>query len=129
MARFAFRRLVAMVSVLFAIAVLAFLICTVIPNGDPAERLAGHNASPVQIEAIRHQWGFDRSVPVQYLKMMENIFNGDLISYANHVNVIDQIRQDIPHTLSLAIGAAIIWMIFAIALGVYSAMRVGKFSD
>src|SRR3954453_20527497 len=129
MGRFIVRRLIGMVVVLFAISVLTFLIFNVIPNGDPAERLGGHNVSPTQLEAIRHQWGFDRSLPVQYLKTMENIFNGSLISYSNQINVIDEIKNDLPHTLSLAIGAAIIWMVFAVALGVYSAMRVGKFSD
>src|SRR3954447_582823 len=129
MARFVVRRLIGMVVVLFAISVLTFLIFNVIPNGDPAERLGGHNVSPTQLEASRHQWGFDRSLPVQYLKTMENIFNGSLISYSNQINVINEIKNDLPHTLSLAIGAAIIWMVFAVALGVYSAMRVGKFSD
>jgi len=129
MGRFIVRRLIGMVVVLFAISVITFLIFNVIPNGDPAERLGGHNVSKTQLIAIRHQWGFDRSIPVQYLKTMQNIFNGDLISYSNHINVIDEIWHDIPHTLSLAIGAAIMWMVFAVALGVFSAMRVGKFSD
>src|SRR5204862_7126629 len=91
MARYVVRRLIGMVVVLFAISVLTFVIFNVIPNGDPAERLAGHNASPLQIEAIRRQWGLDRSKPVQYVKTMENVFNGSLISYSPHVNVIDQI--------------------------------------
>jgi len=129
MGRFIVRRLIGMVVVLFAISVITFLIFNVIPNGDPAERLGGHNVSQTQLIAIRHQWGFDRPIPVQYLKTMQNIFNGDLISYSNHINVIDEIWHDIPHTLSLAIGAAIMWMVFAVALGVFSAMRVGKFSD
>jgi peptide/nickel transport system permease protein len=118
-----------MVVVLFAISVLTFLIFNVIPNGDPAERMAGHNASPAQIESIRHQWGFDRSLPVQYAKTMGQIFGGDLTSYSTQINVVNEIKNDLPHTLSLAIGAAIMWMAFAVALGVYSAMRVGKFSD
>jgi peptide/nickel transport system permease protein len=129
MARFVIRRLVGMVLVLFAISVITFLIFNVIPNGDPAERMGGHNVSKTQLAAIRRQWGFDRPLPVQYVKTMKNIFNGDLISYSNHINVIDEIKHDIPRTLSLAIGAAIIWMVFAVALGVYSAMRVGKLSD
>src|SRR3954452_9073015 len=129
MGRFIVRRLIGMVVVLFAISVITFLIFNVIPNGDPAERRGGHNVSKTQLIAIRHQWGFDRSIPVQYLKTMQNIFNGDLISYSNHINVIDEIWHDIPHTLSLAIGAAIMWMVFAVALVVFSAMRVGKFSD
>jgi peptide/nickel transport system permease protein len=129
MGRYVLRRLIGMVVVLFAISVLTFVIFNVIPNGDPAERLGGHNVSPIQLVAIRHQWGFDRSKPEQYLKMMENVFNGSLISYAQHVKVMDQIWQDLPRTLALVAGAAIIWMAFSIALGLYSAMRVGRVSD
>jgi peptide/nickel transport system permease protein len=129
MARFVARRLIGMLVVLFAISVLTFLIFNVIPNGDPAERLAGRNASATQLDAIRHQWGFDHSVFVQYGKTMSNIFSGDLISYSKHEHVLNEIWIALPHTLSLAIGAAIIWMAFSIALGVYSAMRVGRFSD
>jgi peptide/nickel transport system permease protein len=129
MGRFVIRRVIGGVIVLFAISVLTFLIFNVIPNGDPAERLAGHNASPTQIAAIRRQWGFDKSKPEQYVKMMQNVFNGNLVSYSNHIKVIDEIWHDLPRTLSLAIGAAIMWMAFAIALGLYSAMRAGRFSD
>jgi peptide/nickel transport system permease protein len=127
--RFIVRRVVGMVLVLFAISVLTFLIFNVIPNGDPALRIAGHNATPQQLATIRHQWGFDRSLPVQYGKTMQQIFSGDLVSFSTQQNVLDEIKRDFPHTLSLAIGAAIIWMTFAIALGLFTAMRAGQVSD
>src|SRR5947208_1808045 len=60
---------------------------------------------------------------------MGNLSTADLVSYTNPIRVIPEIWRGIPRTLSLAIGAAIIWMLFAIALGLYSAMRVGRFSD
>src|SRR5919199_4211163 len=129
MARFVVRRVAGMVAVLFAISVLTFLIFNVIPNGDPAERLAGHNASNEQIATIRHQWGFDRSVFVQYTKTMDRLFSGDLISYSENANVIDEIKDGIPRTLSLAIGAAILWMGAAIAIGLFTAIRAGKLAD
>jgi peptide/nickel transport system permease protein len=129
MARFIVRRLLAMVLVLFAISVLTFAIFNVIPNSDPAQRLAGHNQTPSQLEAIRRQWGFDKPIYVQYAKTMEKIFTGDVVSYANQVDVDREILQDIPHTFSLAIGAAIIWMTFAVAIGLYTAVKAGRFSD
>jgi peptide/nickel transport system permease protein len=129
MARFAVRRLIGMVVVLFAISVLTFLIFNVIPNGDPAERLAGRSASEAQVDAVRRQWGFDHSIFVQYGKAMTNIFTGDLVSYSKHEDVMDEIWRGLPATLSLAIGAAIVWMAFSIALGLYSAMRAGRVSD
>ena len=55
MGRFIVRRLIGMVAVLFAISVLVFLIFNVIPNSDPAQRMAGKNATPQLID--RHQRG------------------------------------------------------------------------
>ena len=63
MARFVARRLVSMVFVLFAVSVLTFLIFNVIPNGDPAVRMAGKQPTETQIEAIREEWDFDESLP------------------------------------------------------------------
>ncbi|HEY0344617.1 MAG TPA: ABC transporter permease, partial [Solirubrobacteraceae bacterium] len=74
MARFIVRRAIAMVAVLFAISVLTFAIFNVIPNSDPAVRLAGRNQTAGQLDAIRRQWGFDKPVYVQYVKTMEKIF-------------------------------------------------------
>jgi peptide/nickel transport system permease protein len=129
MGRFIVRRLVGMIAVLFAISVLTFLIFNVIPNGDPAYRIAPHNATNAQIERIREIWGFNESLPVQYGKMMKQIFSGDLVSYSTQTNVIDEIKRDVPHTFSLAIGAAILWMVMAIALGLYTALRAGQVAD
>jgi peptide/nickel transport system permease protein len=129
MARFVIRRLLSMVAVLFAISVLTFLIFNVIPNGDPALRLAGRTPTPGQVENIRHQWGFDKPVYVQYVKTMEKVFTGDLVSYVNQIDVDSEILKGLPRTFSLAIGAALMWMAFATALGLYTAMRAGKFAD
>jgi peptide/nickel transport system permease protein len=129
MARFVVRRLLSMVLVLFVVSVLTFLIFNVIPNGDPASRMAGRIPTEAQIERIREDWGFDEPLYVQYATTMKKVFTGDLISYTNQTDVIDEIVRGIPATFSLAIGAAIIWMLFAIALGLFSAMRAGKFSD
>jgi peptide/nickel transport system permease protein len=129
MARFVARRLIGMVFVLFAISVLTFAIFFVIPHGDPAVRIAGHNAPPSEIQTIRHQWGFDQSIFVQYGETMKKVFTGSLVSYYTQTNVIDEVRHDVPRTFSLAIGAAVMWMAFAIALGVFTAVRAGKLSD
>jgi peptide/nickel transport system permease protein len=129
MGRFIVRRLIAMVAVLFAISVVTFAIFNVIPNSDPALRLAGRNQTPAQLEAIRRQWGFDKPVYVQYAKTMEKILTGDVVSYTNQIDVDREILQDLPRTFSLAIGAAIMWMAFAVAIGLYTAVRAGRFSD
>jgi peptide/nickel transport system permease protein len=129
MKRFVARRLLSMLLVLFAVSVLVFVIFNVLPGGDPAVRMAGKIPTQTNIEAIRKEWGFDEPFYVQYATMMEKIFTGDMKSYFTEENVAAEIWRGIPRTLSLAIGAAIIWMTFAIALGLYSALRAGRLSD
>jgi peptide/nickel transport system permease protein len=127
--RFTLRRLLSMVFVLFAVSVLVFLIFNVLPGGDPAERMAGKVQTETQVEAIREEWGFDEPLYVQYGTMMKKLFTGDMVSYFTEINVAEEIWRGTPRTLALAIGAAIIWMAFAVALGVYSALRAGRISD
>jgi peptide/nickel transport system permease protein len=129
MARFVVRRLLQMVLVMFAVSVLVFLIFNVIPNGDPAVRMAGRQPTESQIEAIRQEWGFDENIVVQYLTTMKKVFTGDLQSYFTQLPVGEEILKGLPRTLSLAIGAALLWMFVAVCFGLYSAMRAGKFAD
>ncbi|MEA2265269.1 MAG: peptide/nickel transport system permease protein [Solirubrobacteraceae bacterium] len=129
MLRFAVRRLVSTVLVLFAISILTFLIFQAIPNGDPALRLAGRLAQPQQIADVRKQWGFDKPIYVQYVKTMEKILDGSIISYTQQLNVEDQIRQDLPVTISLSVGAGLIWLFFGIVFGVLSAVTAGRWLD
>lgn len=129
MARFVLRRVTAMVFVMFAVSLLTFLIFFIIPGGDPAIRMAGKNPTPQIIAAIEVEWGFDQPLYVQYGNMMSKVFGGDLISYDARVDVVDQIVDRLPRTLALAIGAAIIWLILGVALGLFSAVRAGGFSD
>jgi peptide/nickel transport system permease protein len=129
MARFIVRRLGQMVFVMFAVSVLVFLIFNVIPNSDPAVRMAGRQASESTIEAIREEWGFNESLPQQYITTMKNVFSGDLESQFTRLPVVDEIVRGLPRTLSLAIGAALLWMFVAICFGLYSAVKAGKFAD
>jgi peptide/nickel transport system permease protein len=129
MARFIARRVIAMIAVLFAISVITFLIFNVIPNGDPAVRLAGKSPTDETLAAIRRTWGFDKPLPVQYVKTMEQVFTGELVSYTNNVKVVDEIVQGFPRTLSLALGAGLMWMFFAVVLGLYTAVKAGRFAD
>lgn len=129
LARFAIRRLASMVLVLFAVSVLVFVIFTLLPAGDPAVRMAGKVPTETQIEAIRAEWGFDEPVYVQYLTMMKKILGGEMVSYFTQQNVAEEIWKGLPRTLSLAIGAALIWMAFAVALGLYTALRAGGIAD
>jgi peptide/nickel transport system permease protein len=129
MARFIARRLVGMVLVLFAVSVIVFVIFNVIPGGDPAQRMGGREATPELVAQINKDWGFNDPLPVQYVDMMKKLFSGDLISYQNQDNVIQRIKDGIPVTFSLAIGAAVIWMGVGILFGYLSAIKAGRFTD
>jgi len=129
MLRFVVRRLVGMVFVLFVVSILVFLIFNVIPNSPPAQRLAGKNATPVLVKSIEEEWGFDESLPVQYVTMMKNVFTGELTSYSPRIPVNDQIQEGIPATFSLSIGAGIIWLSFGLLLGYLAATRAGGWLD
>jgi peptide/nickel transport system permease protein len=129
MATFIVRRLASMLGVMFAISVLTFLIFQAIPNGDPALRLAGRLATPQQIEDVRKQWGFDKPIYVQYAKTMEKVFDGEVISYSQQQNVESEIWRDLPVTVSLALGAGVLFLAFGILFGLMSAVRAGRFTD
>ena len=129
MTRFVVRRLVGMALVLFAVSVLVFLIFNVIPGSSPAQRLAGRNPTPQLVSSIEEEWGFDESLPEQYATMMKKVFTGELTSYEPRVPVDDRIAEGIPATLSLSIGAAIVWLSFGLLLGYVSAIRAGGALD
>jgi peptide/nickel transport system permease protein len=129
MARFIIRRLLAAIAVLFVITILTFLIFQAIPNGDPAVRIAGRTANAQTIQTVRHDWGFDKPIYVQYVKTMGKILDGSVVSYSQGLNVVDEIRQGLPATLSLAIGAGIIWLTLGVLFGVITAIRAGRFAD
>lgn len=127
MSRFIVRRVVSMIAVLIAISILTFLIFQAIPN--PAARLAGRFPTPATLAHINQQWGFDKPIYVQYAKTMRLIFTGQVISYTQQLNVLDQLVRYLPVTASLAIGAGIIWLFTGILFGLLSAWRAGRWLD
>src|ERR671915_209769 len=128
MGRFVVRRLLQMVLVMFAVSVITFLIFNVIPNSDPAVRMAGRQASESTIAAIRKEWGFNDPLPQQYVTTMEKVLTGDLKSQFTQLPVGREIVKGLPRTFSLAVGAALLWMFVAVCFGLYSAMKAGEFA-
>jgi peptide/nickel transport system permease protein len=129
MAAFIVRRSIGAIIVLAVVSFITFSIFIVVPGGDPATRMAGKNATDENIQNIRETWGFDQPFYVQYGKMMQKVFSGDLISYTTQQNVIQEIKRGLPATISLAVGAAIIWLFFGVLVGVISAVTAGRWSD
>ncbi len=129
MLRFLVRRILGAIAVLFAISVLVFLIFNVVPATNPAQRIAGKNATPQLIKNVEEEWGFDKSLPEQYWTQMKLIFTGKVESFQSHINVDQRIAEGIPATASLCIGAAIIWLSFGFLFGYLSAVRSGGWLD
>jgi peptide/nickel transport system permease protein len=129
MTGFLARRLAGMAAVLLAISLLTFLIFQVIPGGDPAKRMAGRLATHQQVQDVRHAWGFDRPIYDQYLTTMGKVLDGTVVSYSQQINVEDEILRSLPPTLSLALGAGVIWLVLGVIFGVLSAITAGRFLD
>ena len=131
MLTFIIRRLLWTVLVLFVITVVVFIIFFKTPGVDPARAIAGRNPSAQVLQEIRAQFGLDKPLPVQYLLMMKSIFiSRDLVSYSNQgVKVVPEIAAATPATLSLVFGAALIWVVMAIAVGVAAALLRGTVFD
>jgi peptide/nickel transport system permease protein len=126
-----FRRLAAMLFVLLGTSVVAFVIFFATPGADPAARIAGRNATPQVLAQVRHSFGFDQPLPVQYAKMMDKLFiKRDLTSFVNRgQKVIPAVIEAAPVTLSLVLGAAVIWVVFGILVGVAAAATRGSLLD
>jgi peptide/nickel transport system permease protein len=131
MLTFIVRRTLWTILVLFAITVLVFIIFFKTPGIDPARQIAGRNPSPAIIAEIRRQFGLNRPLPIQYGMMMKKIFiTRDLVSYSNQgQKVIPEIIAATPATLSLVFGAAVIWVVVSILMGVAAAVLRGTILD
>jgi peptide/nickel transport system permease protein len=125
------RRFGQMFFVMFGISMLVFLIFFATPGADPAARIAGRNATPEILEAVRKSFGFDQPFYLQYATMMKKIFiTGDLTSFVNRGwKVVPAVLDTIPVTLSLVIGAAILWVILGLVIGTVAAATRGSWLD
>ena len=131
MVTFAVRRLAWAVLVLFVISVITFFIFFKTPGIDPARALAGRNPNAQTLAEIRAQFGLNRPLPIQYLLMMKQLFiTRSLVSYSNQgLLVVPEIAAAAPATLSLVFGAAVLWVVVAIAMGVAAALLRGTLFD
>ena len=104
-----------------------FFIFYVMPPSDPARRFAGKSPTAETLEAVREEFGLDKPWYRQYGLFVTNLVTGDEygwpglgFSYDTGVPVKDQLFDRLPRTLFLAIGAAILWAIMGITIGVIS---------
>jgi peptide/nickel transport system permease protein len=127
---FLVRRTLWLIVVLVAITILVFLIFFHTPGVDPARQMAGRHPDPQTIAQVKHQFGLDRALPVQYLLMMKHLLiSRDLISYSSRTKVIPDIVAATPVTLSLVVGAAVLWVVGSIVVGLLAAVLRGTIFD
>ena len=131
MLTFIVRRILWTVLIMFIITVITFIIFFKTPGVDPARALAGRSPSPQTLTEIRASFGLNRPLPIQYLLMMKQLFiTRSLVSYSNQgLLVVPEIAAAAPATLSLVFGAAVLWVVVAIAMGVAAALLRGTLLD
>jgi len=118
MGRFLIRRFLLAIPVLIGVTLLTFVLTNLIP-GDPALWLAGEYATPEQVRATRERLGLDQPLPVQYLRYMARLVQGDLgISITSRAPVLDELLIYFPATVELTIAAMFLTLIIGIPLGV-----------
>lgn len=129
MTRYLLLRLLSVVPTLFGISVLVFGVTYLIP-GDPALIIAGNDAPPEVVEAIRERWGLNQPVYVRYGAWLANVLRGNLgESYFSHQTVLQLIGNALPVTVELALVSMAIAVAIAIPTGVVSAVKAGTWLD
>jgi peptide/nickel transport system permease protein len=131
MGRFVIRRLLWAIVLLFVVSFLTFIIFYLFPSADPAVLRAGRQPNPELVEQIRHNLGLDNPWYQQYYDYMNQlIVHGNFgFSYQNNISVREQIFDRLPATISLAVGAAVIFLTLGILVGIISGTRPRSLLD
>ena len=131
MLRYIVRRTLWGIFMLAVVSAVIFVIFYVLPSADPAELRAGREASPQQVDAIRHALGLDKPVYQQFFIYMKNIFFHFNFGYSYQSNepVRNLILDRMPATIYLVSGATILWLLMGIPTGIISAVRRRSFMD
>ena len=145
MAAYIVRRVLLMITLLFVLSVAVFVLFNMLP-GDPARLSCGKSCTPVIIEQNRHRLGYDLPPHEQYIKFISGIFFGRVFSpespkpiiceapclgysFTRHEEVLSLIARSAPVTFWLAIGAFIMWIAVGVSLGIFAALRRGRWPD
>src|SRR2546430_1881770 len=122
-------RVVQAVLTIFGALTIVFLILRLTP-GDPVLIILGDYATPELIETMRHQYGLDQPLPVQYAVFLSNTVTGNFgysLSKKQDVTVI--IRDSLPYTVSLAVAAMAVTCVVGIPLGLIAALKRSTLAD
>ncbi|MBO0810976.1 MAG: ABC transporter permease [Microlunatus sp.] len=129
MIRFLIRRTLLGILVMWLITVGVFGLYFIVPS-DVARTLAGRQATPQTIALIKHRLGLDQPIWLQYWHFVSHAVRGDLgYDYYHQVAVTHIIAQALPITVSLAVGASILWLALGVYSGIVSATHPGSIAD
>jgi peptide/nickel transport system permease protein len=129
MLRFVVRRLVLVVPILIGLSLLIFLWIRALPGG-PAQALLGERATPAAVAQIRHQYGLDRPLYVQYWHYVDKTIHGELgTSIVSRRPVTTELQERFPATVELTLAALFFAISFGIPLGFLAAKKYGTAFD
>jgi peptide/nickel transport system permease protein len=128
--RYIIRRLLWAIVLFLAITIVTYVIFYLVPT-DPARLAAGRNPTPAQVKSVAHYLGTDRPVWYQYGLFLKRLVVDHSLGYsfADRVSVNSDVLNAAPVTASLVIGGAILWMLIAIPVGVFSALHPRSKTD
>lgn len=122
-------RVLQLLPVLLGITLASFLLLHLVP-GDPARTLLGVRATPHEVAVLRHEWGLDKSLPVQYLDYLGRLLHGNLgTSIYYQTPVASLISHALPVTLAMLALGALFGIILAVPLALLAATRPGRPAD
>ena len=129
MLRFVVRRLLLLVPILLGLSILVFSWVRLLPGG-PAQALLGERATPQLVAQIRHQYGLDQPLPVQYWRYLKQTVSGNLgTSIMSSRTVSYEIAHRFPATVELALAAMIFALVLGIPFGFLAAKKYGSWFD
>jgi peptide/nickel transport system permease protein len=129
MARFVVRRLLLLVPILLGLSVLVFAGMHAQP-GSPAESLLGEHATPQAVAQIRHQYGLDKPIYVQYWDYLQTLGAGNFgTSIATTRPVTYELEHRFPATIELALAAMTFALVLGVPLGFFAAKKYGSWFD
>jgi len=129
MGRYLVRRLLLMVPTLIGLSILTFIVSHLMP-ADPAKLAAGPRATPDMVQTIRHEYGLDRPLYVQYVTYVKNLFTGHWgSSIVSQHPVLTDLKLYLPNTIELVLAAMIIAIGLGIPLGVIAAVYQNRWPD
>ena len=117
-----------LIPVLVGVSLTAFLILHLAP-GDPARLMAGVEASQEDVDMLRHKFGLDRPLPVQYAMFVKGLFTGELMSLRFESPAMEIILPKLKNTLILACASIVVAVVLGVTAGVLSATHRKSWID